>query len=148
MMMEQLISRADVANGILFSVWALAVAIFGVSGIAVFAGLRLLGLPVAPGVLLVPLLITVAFSAIYAGVLLATYLFPNGLLAAVGGRTTLLALLVAGNTEAAQPGNARPLAGLFFGILPKLVDLHREAMRLGGGAGMGAVALRPAASAT
>ena len=141
LLLAQPISRADVANGIFLSVWALAVAIFGVSGIAVFAGLRLLGLPVAPGLLLVPLLITVAFAAIYAGVLLATYLFPNGLLAAVVGMTTLLALLVAGNTEAAQPGNARPLAGFFFGILPKLVDLHREAMRLGGGAGMGAFAI-------
>ena len=141
LLLAQPISRADVANGIFLSVWALAVAVFGVSGIAVFAGLRLLGLPVAPGLLLVPLLITVAFAAIYAGVLLATYLFPNGLLAAVVGMTTLLALLVAGNTEAAQPGNARPLAGFFFGILPKLVDLHREAMRLGGGAGMGAFAI-------
>jgi len=141
LLLAQPVSRADVANGIFASVCALSLAVFCASGIAVFAGLRLLGLPVAPGLLLVPLLTTVAFASIYAGVLLATYLLPNGLLAGVVGMTTLLALVVAGNVDAAQPGYARRLGGFFFGLLPKLVGLHREAMRLGGGAGVGAFAI-------
>ncbi len=141
LLLAQPVSRADVANGIFASVAALALAVFGVSGVALFAGLRLLGLPVAPGLLLVPLLTTVAFASIYAGVLLATYLLPNGLLAGMVGVATLLALVVAGNADAAQPGNAQQLAGFFFGLLPKLVGLHREAMRLGGGSGVGAFAI-------
>jgi ABC-2 type transport system ATP-binding protein len=137
LLLAQPVSRADVANGIFASAFALALAIFGASGLALFAGLRLLGLTVAPGLLLVPLLTTVAFAAVYAGVLLATYLLPNGLFAGVVGIATLLALIVAGNLDSAQPGNARELAGFVLGLLPKLVGLHHEAIRLGGGSGIG-----------
>jgi ABC-2 type transport system ATP-binding protein len=142
LLLAQPVSRADVANGIFASVCALALGIFGSSGLALFVGLRFLGLPVAPGFLLVPLLTTVAFAALYAGVLLATYLLPNGLFAGVVGMATLLGLIVAGNLDAAQPENARQLAGFFLGLLPKLVGLHGGAMRLGGGSepGMFAVA--------
>ena len=141
LLLAQPVSRADVANGIFASVCALALAIFGASGLALFAAMRILGLPVAPGFLLVPFLTTVAFAALYAGVLLATYLLPNGLFAGVVGMATLLALIVAGNLDAAQPGNARQLAGFFLGLLPKLVGLHSGAMRLGGGSGPGMFAV-------
>ncbi len=138
LLLAQPVSRADIANGIFASVCALALAVHVLSGVALFAELRFLDLRVAPAMLLVPLLTTVAFASIYAGVLLATYLLPNGLLAAVVGMATLLALIVAGNTEAAQPANAQGPAGFFFGLLPKLVGLHHQAMRLGGGSGAGA----------
>jgi hypothetical protein len=45
---------------------------------------------------------------------------------------------VAGNLEAAQAANAHGLGGFFFGLLPKLVGLHHQAMRLGGGGGVSA----------
>jgi hypothetical protein len=53
----------------------------------------------------------------------------------------LLALVVAGNLDAAQPGESQGLGGFVLALLPKLVGLHRETMRLGGGSGIGAYAL-------
>jgi len=141
LLFAQPVSRADVANGIFVSVCGLAAAIFAASGIALFVGLRSLGLPVSPGLLAVPLLTTVAFASLYAVVLLATYLLPNGLLAGIVGMAALLALLIAGNTDGAQPGHAHGVAGFVLGSLPKLVGLHGEAMRLGGGAVPGAFAI-------
>ena len=141
LLLAQPVSRADVANGIFASVLALAFAIFTACGLVLFVGLRLLGLPVATELLLVPVLTTVAFAALYASVLLATYLLPNGLLAAVVGVAMILALLVAGNLDAARPGEAHRLGGFFLALLPKLVGLHRETMRLGGGSGIGAYAI-------
>jgi len=68
--------------------------------------------------------------------LLATFLFPNGLFAAIVGMATALALVIAGNAESAQPANARQLSGFLFGLLPKLVGLHHQSMRLGAGSGV------------
>jgi hypothetical protein len=136
LLLAQPISRADFARGIFASVCALALAVCALSGAVLFAGVRGLGLQLSPGLLAVPLLTAVAFAAIYAGVLLATYLFPNGLFAAVVGGATGLALLIAGNTEAAQPANAHSLGGYIVGLLPKIVGLHHQAMRLGAGSGV------------
>jgi ABC-2 type transport system ATP-binding protein len=141
LLFAQPVSRGDVANGIFASVCSLALAIFGASGVALFVALRSIGMPVAPGLLGVPLLTTVAFASLYAVVLLATYLLPNGLLAGIVGLATLLALVVVGNTDAAQPGQAHGLAAFFFGLLPKLVGLHGAALRLGGGGAPGAFAI-------
>jgi hypothetical protein len=44
--------------------------------------------------------------------------------------------LIAGNSEAAQPGNAQNLGGYLLGLLPKIVGLHQQAMRLGAGSGI------------
>ena len=141
LLFAQPVSRADVANGIFVSACGLALGVFGASGIALFIALRAFNLPVSAGLLAVPLLTTLAFASMYAVVLLATYLLPNGLLAGIVGIATLLALVVAGNADAAQPGNAEGVAGFVLGLLPKLVGLHREAMRLGGGAPPGAFAI-------
>jgi ABC-2 type transport system ATP-binding protein len=134
LLFAQPVSRADVANGIFISVCGLALGIFGASGVALFVGLRAFTLPVSPGLLAVPMLTTVALASLYAIVLLVTYLLPNGLLAGVVGMAALLALVVAGNSDAAQPGNAEGVSAFFVGLLPKLVGLHRDAMRVGGGA--------------
>jgi len=49
---------------------------------------------------------------------------------------TVLALAIAGNAESARPANAQQLGGFLFGLLPKLVGLHHQSMRLGGGSGV------------
>jgi ABC-2 type transport system ATP-binding protein len=138
LVLAQPVSRADFARGIFVSVCALALAVCTLSGAALFAGARILGLRVSATLLIVPLMTTVAFASIYAGVLLATYLFPNGLFAAMVGTATALALVIAGNTDAAQPANGQQLSGFVFGLLPKIVGLHHEAMRLGAGSGVSA----------
>jgi ABC-2 type transport system ATP-binding protein len=141
LLLAQPVSRADLANGIFASVCAVALGIFTASGAGLFAELRLLGLPVPPALLLVPLLTTVAFASIYAGVLLSTHLFPNGLFAGVVGIGTLLALVVAGNTNAAELANAHGLGGFIVGLLPKLVGLHHQALRLASGSGVSAFSI-------
>jgi len=72
-------------------------------GAALFAGVRILGLHLSATLLAVPLMTTLAFASIYAGMLLATFLFPNGLFAAIVGMATVLALAIAGNAESARP---------------------------------------------
>jgi hypothetical protein len=49
---------------------------------------------------------------------------------------TTLVLVIAGNAESAQPANAQQLSGFVFGLLPKLVGLHHQSMRLGAGSGV------------
>src|SRR4051812_11316766 len=135
LLLAQPVSRADFARGIFASVCALTFAVCAVSGVALFAGVRFLGLDAPVSLAFVPLMTTVAFASIYAGVLLATYLFPSGLFAGIVGLAMALALVFAGNAEAAQPANAQRLSGFVLGLLPKLVGLYHQAMRLGGGAG-------------
>ncbi len=137
LLLAQPVSRADVARGIFVSVCMLAAAVCVLAGIALFVGVRSLGLRVPATILVVPLMTTVAFASIYGGVLLVTYVFPNGLFAAIAGATSALALVIAGNVDAALPANARQLSGFFFGLLPKIVGLHHQAMRLGAGSGVG-----------
>jgi len=133
LLLAQPVSRGDIATGIFSSVCTLAFAVYLVFGTTLFVSLRLLGLPVSPSMLLVPLPAVVAFASLYSGILLATYLFPNGLFAGFIGMGSLLALLIAGNADAAQPTAAHGPAGFFFGLLPKLIGLHHQAMRLGSG---------------
>jgi len=136
LLLAQPVSRADLARGIFASVCLLALTVCGLSGIALFVAVRVLGLHVSGALLAVPLLTTVAFAALYAGVLLATYLFPNGLFAAIVGGASGLAFLVAGFADAARPANAQQLSGFLLGLLPRIVGLHYQAMRLGAGSGI------------
>src|SRR6266850_1990381 len=136
LLLAQPISRADFARGIFVSVCTLAFAVCALCGAALFAGVRILGLHLPATLLAVPLMTTLAFASVYAGMLLATFLFPNGLFAAIVGMATTLALVIAGNAESAQPANARQLSGFLFGLLPKLVGLHHQSMRLGAGSGV------------
>src|SRR4051812_43029747 len=62
LLLAQPISRADFARGIFASVCALALAVCTLSGAALFAGVRGLGLQLSPGLLAVPLLTAVAFA--------------------------------------------------------------------------------------
>ena len=136
LLLAQPVSRADLARGIFVSVCTVALAVCALFGTALFIGARVLGLHVSAALLGVPLLTTVAFASLYAGVLLATYLFRNAFFAAVMGAATGLALLIAGNSEAAQPGNAQNPGGYLLGLLPKIVSLHHQAMLLGAGSGV------------
>ena len=133
LLLAQPVSRGDVAIGIFASVCSLAFVTYALFGAMLFGTLRFLGLPVSPAMLLVPLPAAVAFASIYAGVLLATFIFPNGLFAGFIGSGSLLALIALGNADAAQPTEAHGVAGFFFGLLPKLIGLHHQAMRLGSG---------------
>lgn len=36
--------------------------------------------------------------------------------------------------DGARPANGQQISGFFYGLLPRIVDLHHQAMRLGGGA--------------
>jgi hypothetical protein len=137
LLLAQPISRADFARGIFVSVCTLAFAVCALCGAALFAGVRILGLHLPATLLVVPLMTTLAFASIYAGMLLATFLFPNGLFAAIVGMATALALVIAGNAESAQLANAQQLSGFVFGLLPKIVGLHHQSMRLGAGSGPG-----------
>ena len=148
LLLAQPVSRADFARGIFISVCTLAFAVCAVCGAALFAGVRILGLPLAATLLAVPLMTTLAFASIYAGMLLATFLFPNGLFAAIVGMATVLALVIAGNADSAQPANAQQLSGFLFGLLPKLVGLHHQSMRLGAGSGVGAFPIASTAAYT
>jgi ABC-2 type transport system ATP-binding protein len=138
LLLAQPLSRADLARGILASVLAQNLVTYSLFGVAMFGALRWLGLPVSPRVMLVPGLTAAAFSAVYAVVLLVTYFFPSGIAAGFVGVGALIALVVAGNLEAAQAANAHGLGGFFFGLLPKLIGLHHQAMRLGAGGGVAA----------
>jgi hypothetical protein len=135
LLFAQPVSRGDVASGIFLSVCTQALLLYAFVGAVLFGALRALGLPVSPRLLLVCVPTAAAFASIYAGVLLATYLWPSGVAAGLFGSGSLLGLLIAGNVEAAQAGNAHGLAGFFFGLLPKLIGLHHQSMRLGGGGG-------------
>src|SRR5436190_1706467 len=148
LLLAQPVSRADFARGIFISVCTLAFAVCAVCGAALFAGVRILGLPLPATLLAVPLMTTLAFASIYAGMLLATFLFPNGLFAAIVGMATVLALVIAGNADSAQPANAQQLSGFLFGLLPKLVGLHHQSMRLGAGSGVGAFPIASTAAYT
>ena len=148
LLLAQPVSRADFARGIFVSVCTLAFAVCAGCGAALFAGVRILGLPLPATLLAVPLMTTLAFASIYAGMLLATFLFPNGLFAAIVGMATVLALVIAGNAVSAQPVNAQQLSGFLFGLLPKLVGLHHQSMRLGAGSGVGAFPIASTAAYT
>jgi len=136
LLLAQPISRADFARGIFVSVCTLAFAVCALCGAALFAGVRILGLHLPAALLVVPMMTTLAFASIYAGMLLATFLFPNGLFAAIVGMATSLALVIAGNVESARLANAQQLSGFVFGLLPKIVGLHHQSMRLGAGSGL------------
>jgi hypothetical protein len=133
LLFAQPVSRGDVASGIFTAVFTISAGLYAAFGAALFLALRLLGLPVPAQLLLVPIPAAVAFAALYAGVLLATYAWPSGLFAGIFGLASLLALSIAGNADAAQPHAAQGLAGFIHGLLPKIIGLHSQAMRVGGG---------------
>ena len=133
LLLAQPLSRGDLATGIFAAVCGGATLLYVAFGAILYGSLRLLGLPVPTGMLLAPIPAAVAFAAVYAGVLLVTYLWPSGLLAGIFGIASLIGLSIAGNLEAAQPSAAHGPLGFLFGALPKLIGLQQEAMRVGGG---------------
>ncbi len=143
LLFAQPVSRGDVASGIFLAVAALALLLFAFAGATLYLALRALGVVVPSSFLLVPLLTATAFAALYAGVLLVTWLWPSGLFAAVFALASLIALAIAGSSPAAEPASAHGITGFVFGLLPKIVGLSQQAMRLGGG---GRASLFPIAS--
>jgi len=133
LLLAQPVSRGDVASGIFLSVTSLTLALYAFFAFILFGALRLLGISLSPRFLLFPLPAAVAFAALYGGVLLATYLFPSGLFAGIVGLASLVALVIAGNSSGAQPGNASGVVGFIHGLIPKLVGLADAAMTVGGG---------------
>jgi hypothetical protein len=135
LLFAQPVSRGDVASGIFLAVVSLSLALFGGAALTLYIALRVLGIALPLTFLLVPLLTTCAFAALYAGVLLVTWLWPSGLFAGIFGIGTIIALSIAGSASGAERANAHGIAGFLFGLLPKLVGLAHQAMRLGGGGG-------------
>ena len=84
---------------------------------------------------LVALPAAVAFAALYAGVLFATYLYPSGILAGAVGAASLIALAIAGGVERGGALGAKAFA---LALLPKVVGLYHQSMRLGSGGGLSA----------
>jgi hypothetical protein len=136
LLLAQPLSRADLARGIFASVCALAFAVCVVSDVALLVGVRWLGVRLPLTLVFVPFATVIAFASVYSVALLVTHLWPNALLAGVVALATALALLGAGTAEMARPATAPALSGFFFGLLPKVVGLHHEVMRLGGGSGV------------
>jgi ABC-2 type transport system ATP-binding protein len=133
LLLAQPVGRGDFALGIFAAVCGLSAAAHAFLALLLFLGLRALGFPVSPRFLLLPLPLLFALAALYAGVLLATYAVRSGPFAMGFGLFSLLLVLAAGNSDAARPGATVGIDSMLVGLLPRVVPLGQQAMRLGGG---------------
>jgi ABC-2 type transport system ATP-binding protein len=133
LLQAQPVSRGDIATGIFVSVFGIATALFVFFDGLLFAALRYLGGEVSFRFLFTPLLTALAFGAVYAGTLCATYLFPSGLFAGLVGLGQIVLFSILNTLPDAQLGKATGLRGFALSMVPKLNDLGSAAMTLGGG---------------
>jgi hypothetical protein len=77
--------------------------------------------------------LALAFAALYAIVLGATWLVRSAVFAAAAGFAAFAACWALGTSDAAQPGAAFDVASVAYGLLPRLAALAQEAGRLGAG---------------
>jgi hypothetical protein len=134
LLQSQPIARGDIAAGITLSVCVIALAMFSFFDTALFGAMRFLGADITPRFLLVPLVTTLSFAAVYVVTLLVTYIFPNGLFAALVGVGQLIALSVLNSLPAGRLGKAHGVGGFVLGVLPRVDDLGFVAKSLGSGA--------------
>ena len=133
LLLAQPVGRGDLATGIFLAVCTLQLLTAAFLVGLLFGGLRSLGLAVPLSLLLVPLPISLAFAAIYAGVLAATFAVRNGVFAGMVGFATFVLSFAIGHTQAARPGAPPSLWTFLYGVLPRLSALGTQAQRLGAG---------------
>lgn len=133
LLLAEPIDRGDLACGLFAAVCALQLAAGTFFAALLFFALRYLGIPVGPGMLLAPLPLALAFAALYAVVLGATWLVRSAVFAAAVGYAAFAACWTLGTSDAAQPGAAFDAASVAYGLLPRLAALAQQAGRLGAG---------------
>ena len=139
LILAQPISRSDFATGIFAAVCAMALAVQFFLAALLFAGSRALGLHLSAALLAVPLPFLVAFAALYALMLIATWFWRSGFFAALVGLGALSLFAAAGFSAAASPGAPiGPLSAL-YGLCPHIDELGEQARRLGAGQSVSAL---------
>jgi ABC-2 type transport system ATP-binding protein len=127
LLLSQPVSRGDVAAGIYATVCAVVLVELGFLLGLFFGALRWLGVPVPASLLLAVAPLWVAFAALYAAALAATYAVRSGPVAAAAGLGVFVAASLVGSGQQAA-GRIAAAA-----VLPRLVPLSQQAMRLGAG---------------
>jgi ABC-2 type transport system ATP-binding protein len=133
LLLAQPISRGDMAAGIFAAVCAMVLCEYAFLVGLLFVGLRWLGVAVSPLFLLVSLPIFVSFAALYAIALVITYAVRNGATAGAVAFGTFAVAVITGSDPGARPGAPLGFASITNAILPRVISLGQQAMRLGGG---------------
>jgi hypothetical protein len=133
LLLAQPVSRGDLAAGIYSAVCAMVLCEHAFLVALLFGGLRWLGVPVSPLFLLVTLPLFVAFAALYAIALAFTYVLRSGPAAGAVAFGTFAVAVMAGSSDAARRGARLSIESISAAILPRVVPLGQQAMKLGGG---------------
>lgn len=134
LLLGQPISRGDFALGVVGALCSLAFATSLFFHGLLLGGLRWLEVAASWRFLLAPLPWLAAFAAIALAQLAATFVWRNGILAGLVGLGLILSTSLLGTGSAGRPGAAEGVEGLAYAILPRTVELSKQAGRAAEGA--------------
>jgi ABC-2 type transport system ATP-binding protein len=131
LLLAQPVSRGDLASALFFTVNAMVLGEYLFLVALLYGGIRWMGVAVSPLFLCLVAPLLVAFAALYAVALAMTYGVRSGV---ASGGIAFLIFLVATITQAASVANPEyKVLALGAALLPRLVGLAEQAVRLGGG---------------